>query len=485
MSTAKIIVGDCVAVLGSWPANSVDAIVCDPPYGLSFMGKDFDKLGGPDAQKAWHARWAAEAFRVCKPGAHVVAFGGQRTIHHLTVALEGVGFQVRELFGWLQWQGFPKSTALDLAIDRHLGKSGEREDTGVETSTTGRRNSKWSAGAGVPGQAVTTNTIHRPATPEAEAAAGWGSALKPCLEPAIIVRKPLADEQGRPLTLAANWLLWGTGGLNIDATRHPYGCPSWPGAQDKPTGYPTGPGGKSHHYSSDKRSAEVRPDPWEAPALGRWPANVYACPACDCPSWPGPGDEATCKAKHDSTIGLGAGQTGHVYGAGNAIKTDSGFSSLGRWPANVYATPKPSRSEREAGCEGLPAITGAEAVERVEGSAGMDSPRAGAGRTAGEVRNAHPTVKPWRLMAQLVKLITPIGGTVVDPFCGSGTTAVAAVLEGYDVIGIELDPDYARIAEARVRWAVGERRRNTAQGDLFAPEPEAAPTEVVVEVFEP
>mgnify|MGYP005822586505 FL=1 len=115
----------------------------------------------------------------------------------------------------------------------------------------------------------------------------------------------------------------------------------------------------------------------------------------------------------------------------------------------------------------------------------MDSPRAGAGRTAGEVRNAHPTVKPWRLMAQLVKLITPIGGTVVDPFCGSGTTAVAAVLEGYDVIGIELDPDYARIAEARVRWAVGERRRNTAQGDLFAPEPEAAPTEVVVEVFEP
>ena len=422
MSTAKIIIGDCVDVLGSWEDNTVDAIVTDPPYGLGFMGKEFDKLGGPDAQKAWHARWSAEAFRVLKPGGHVVAFGGQRTIHHLTVALEGVGFEVRDLFGWLNWQGFPKSSSLPLALDRHLGKLDDREVVGVGTSGEVHRvGLVGNEGSGFGGEYAIT----APATPEAEAAAGWGSALKPCLEPAIIVRKPPADAEGRPLTLAANWLLWGTGGLNIDATRHPYGCPSWPGAQDKPTGYPSGPGGKSHHYSSDKRSAEVRPDPWEATALGRWPANVYA-------------------------------------------------------------TPKPSRSEREAGCEGLPATTAFEVTGRREGSAGMNSPRAGirSGSStrpgAGHaIRNHHPTVKPWRLMAQLVKLVTPIGGTVVDPFCGSGSTAVAAVLSGYDVIGIELDPDYAKIAQARVEWAIAERERQTAQGDLFAPALRPATTKAV------
>lgn len=478
MSTAKIIVGDSVAVLASWPANSIDAICADPPYGLSFMGQAFDKLGGPDAQKAWHARWAAEAFRVCKPGAHVVAFGGQRTIHHLTVALEGVGFTVRELYGWLQWQGFPKSTALDLAIDRHLGRLADREVVGERTFKASNGTEGILSDYPTGPQAITA-----PATPEAEAAAGWGSALKPCLEPAIIVRKPLADAEGRPLTLAANWLLWGTGGLNIDATRHPYNDKSWPGPQE------SDPWGGQYIRSGNGIHVRIVPgggQPLTMHPLGRWPANVYACPACDCPSWPGPdGPSGWAKSGTEGNPAAEGFAGSDTFRIRERTPDECQPSPLGRFPSNVFATPKPSRSERDAGCEGLAAITGAEAVERKEGSAGLNSPRAGAGRTASEVLNFHSTVKPWRLMAQLVKLITPIGGTVVDPFCGSGTTAVAAVLEGYDVIGIELDPDYARIAEARVRWAVGERRRSTAQGDLFAPAPEAAPTEVVVEVFEP
>ena len=492
MSNPRIIIGDAVDVMASWPDNSIDAICADPPYGLAFMGKAFDTLGGPAAQKAWHARWAAEAFRVCKPGAHVVAFGGQRTIHHLTVALEGVGFQIRELFGWLQWQGFPKSSSLPLALDRHLGKLDEREVVGKREGTFPRKEGTWSMASDLANKSAGERMecyVTAPATPEAEAAAGWGSALKPCLEPAVIVRKPLADAEGRPLTLAANWLLWGTGGLNIDATRHPYGCPSWPGPQrsaETINAY-VQPNTRGKAEPRGVTSLGRRNYKTEDPAspLGRWPANVYACPACDCPSWPGPDGRPP-----DGRSGASAGSR-----IGISVTNDTAWDvpALGRWPSNVFATPKPSRAEREAGCEGLPATTAYEVTGRTEGSAGMNSPRAGirAGsstRPGGghEIRNTHCTVKPLRLMAQLVKMITPTrpGAVVVDPFLGSGTTAAAAVLEGYDVIGIERDPEYARIAEARVRWALAERGRATAQGDLFAPAPEPPPDAVDVETFD-
>ena len=123
-----------------------------------------------------------------------------------------------------------------------------------------------------------------------------------------------------------------------------------------------------------------------------------------------------------------------------------------RWPSNVYACPKASRSEREAGCDDLPAVTGAEAVERTAGSAGLDNPRAGAGRTADEVRNSHPTVKPLALMRWLVRLVTPPGGLVLDPFCGSGTTGIAASLECFRFSGVEREPEYADIARQRIAW---------------------------------
>jgi DNA modification methylase len=428
--SARVIVGDCIEAMRAMPENSITAIVTDPPYGLSPDGKartwddiEDGRSRGGFMGKAWDAAvpgvaWADECLRVLKPGGHLVAFGGTRTVHRLTCAIEDAGFEIRDMGVWVYWQGFPKSLDVSKAIDRHLGKSGEREVLGPNPSAVGRKSNK-TGGRLIGGHTqdrASVDVLTAPATPAARTWQGYGTALKPTHEPWVLARKPLSG------TVAANVLEWGTGALNIDGCRYGYGDPAWPGPQDKPTGYPNGPGGKSHHYSSDKRSAEVRPDPWEATALGRWPANLAAYP-------------------------------------------------------------KASRGEREQGCEGLAAMTSFEATGREPGSSGMNSPRAGirAGavgrRTAEEatpIRNHHPTVKPLALMRWLVRLV---GGqpnspnTILDPFAGSGTTLAAATLEGFNSIGIELEPDYARIAKARIGWAKAERLHETRQADLFSPQP--------------
>ena len=135
----------------------------------------------------------------------------------------------------------------------------------------------------------------------------------------------------------------------------------------------------------------------------------------------------------------------------------------GRWPANIYQCSKPSRAEKEQGLEHLEPTTGAEAVGRTEGSAGLNNPRAGAGRTAAEIRNIHPTVKPLKLMRWLVRLVTPEGGTVLDPFAGSGTTLAAATLENRHSVGCELTADYLPIIHGRVQWARAEYYRENQQ----------------------
>jgi site-specific DNA-methyltransferase (adenine-specific) len=330
---------DCLQMLRSLPADSVDSIVTDPPYGIGFMGKGWDS-SVPGAE------FAAECLRVLKPGGHMVAFAATRTVHRLTVNLEDAGFEVRDMIAWLQWQGFPKSHNVCIQIDKHLGAMGHR---GVAVKH-------------MVGQSFTAPQAmpeHTGITPEAKRWAGWGTALKPAQEPAILVRKPL---QG---TIAENVLTHGTGGLNIDAARIPYGDPAWP-------------------------QVDTSPDP---EAVGRWPGNVYHCV-------------------------------------------------------------KPSRAEREEGCDDLPAVTGAQAVERTEGSAGLNNPRAGAGRTASEVKNNHPTVKPIGLMRWLVRLVTPPGGLVVEPFGGSGTTLIAAQREGMSCIASERDPHYCDIIRARLSAVV-------------------------------
>ena len=361
--------GDCLDVLASMEPESVDAIVCDPPYGLGFMNSKWDALPpGVD--------WARLCLRVLKPGGHLVAFGGTRTVHRLVTAIEDGGFEIRDMVSWLYWSGFPKSKNVALSIDK--GEGHPNRGRAIPTASTYQASDTEQA------HKLTSNPVG-PYEPRSEAAKNWngyGTALKPAQEPAVLARKPLAG------TVAANVLEHGTGALNIDGCRFSYGDPAWPGPQDGDGGW--GGGGSSLHEGGLSRVGGV------------------------------------------------------------ARPTD------GRWPANIYAHPKASRSEREAGCERLPGRTGAEATDRTAGSAGLDNPRAGAGRTADRVKNHHPTVKPIGVMRWLCKLTGGQPGSVIlDPFMGSGTTGCAAVLEGFDFIGIEREPEYMQICEARIRHHMG------------------------------
>jgi DNA modification methylase len=347
--------------------------------------------------------WALACLRVLKPGGHIVAFGGTRTVHRLAVALEDAGFELRDMIAWAQYQGFPKSLNASKAIDGLFGA--EREVVGSQKMTGGGRkgknNNRIGAGrtnAADPVERVETIIdITAPATPEAKLWDGYGTGLKPSYEPAILARKPLAES-----SIARQLLATGTGALNIDGCRFPYGDPCWIGPSESITG------------ERDRANGKAR-----TPGHG-WRCNPHINPASD----------------------------------------------LGRWPANIYQCPKPSRGEREAGCEELESVTGAEAVNREPGSPGM-GPRSGAGRTAAEIRNNHPTVKPLGVMRWLCRLVGgQPGSLILDPFAGSGTTIMAATLEGFRAIGIEREARYVEIARARSRWAREEFMRERAQLEL-------------------
>lgn len=347
--------------------------------GIGFMGKKWDS-SVPGLE------WARACLRVLKPGGHIVAFGGTRTVHRLAVALEDAGFDLRDMIAWAQYMGFPKSLNCSVAIDGLLGA--EREVVGS------KRGAKAADGKGIGGkgtgipQVGIDVPITAPATPEAKLWDGYGTGLKPSYEPAILARKPLAES-----SIARQLLATGTGALNIDGCRFAYGDLCWIGPSEKP------------------------------PAV---------------------------------TQGLTIGTAGSM--------DDSALQ--GRWPANIYQCPKPSRREREAGCEELESVTGAQAVNREPGSPGM-GPRSGAERTATEIRNNHPTVKPLGVMRWLCRLVGgQPGSLILDPFAGSGTTIMAATLEGFRAVGIEREARYVEIARARSRWAREEFMRERAQLEL-------------------
>lgn len=266
------------------------------------------------------------------------------------------------------------------------GRKGQPGAAWFDREVLGHRASAGPFNGGTLFNTGSDNTaITAPATAAAKRWEGWGTALKPALEPFWLARKPFTG------TVAANVLQHGTGGLNIDACRYPYGDPAWPG----------------------------------------------------------PSDEASAAAKHASVVGLCSPRAQTPYSDHDAPRTN-GFDSRGRWPANIYYCPKASRAEREAGCSHLPARSGAEAVNRAEGSAELNSPRAGAGAKASAIRNHHPTVKPLGLMRWLVRLVTPPGGVVLDPFTGSGTTLCAAALEGFTAHGCEREAEYLSLIRARL-----------------------------------
>ena len=362
--TYQLHVARCEEVLRTLPDNSVDAIVTDPPYGLSFMNQKWDY----DVPSV--AQWQ-ECLRVLKPGGHLLAFGGSRTYHRLVVNAEDAGFEIRDQILWIYGSGFPKSHNLDGDFD------------------------------------------------------GWGTALKPAHEPIVMARKPFKK------TVSANMVEHGTGAININACRIP--------TEEALNG---GAGGLlSHQRDGTKPVAD-----YEQAPDGRWPANIIH-----------DGSEDVVSAFPDAK-----GQQGNLKETGRARPSQGRYGDMAPPKAHIariesetsaarfFYCAKVKPKERDEGLERFISTSASDMTGgRKEGSAGINDPRAGAGRTNG-AKNNHPTVKPIALMSYLCRLITPPGGTVLDPWMGSGSTGRAAIEEGFNFIGIDLNPDYVTIASARI-----------------------------------
>ena len=456
--------GECIELLRQMPDNSVDAIVTDPPYGIEFMGKEWDspaKLGEqmmpPTANSVmrsempvfrrvpqstwvafqkWCEEWSVECLRVLKPGGHMLAFSSARTYHRLACAVEDAGFEVRDQIMWLYGSGFPKSHNISKAIDKKAGAKrevvGSRPLTGNGKTMRSGFHQPDGTGAGET-EKQDTFEFTAPATDEAKKWEGWGTALKPAHEPIVVARKPLTG------TVANNVLEWGTGALNIDASRV-----GTDGGTTRSHQEPYGEGGRADQGGTQ---------PWrtghEITELnaGRWPANVIH-----------DGSDEVLEGFPTSKDGVAgkrnAGTGTFDFGDHNKLGGYGGEGSVARF----FYCAKASKSERNAGLEGLPEKQSRTTYDKaVRDATGNDSGYARA--------NFHPTVKPIALMRYLINLVTPPGGTVLDPFLGSGTTACAAVLDGFQWIGCEMTEDYWPIIEARVAWAEAERSKQ--QESLF------------------
>ena len=424
--TDDLLKGDCLELLPALPDNSIDAIVTDPPYELGFMGKAWDNSGIAYNVELW-----SECLRVLKPGGHLLAFGGSRTYHRLACAVEDAGFEVRDQIMWLYGSGFPKSLDVSKAIDKAAGA--EREVLGVGAAyckeieegrdCPGHPTANRSLGGGANKHTAST----APATPDAKTWQGWGTALKPAHEPIVVARKPLIG------TVANNVLTHGTGALNIDGCR-------------------VGSEARVNPPRSRKEDSPSLGGGWTATtgttAEGRWPANVIHDGSDEVLAGFPDTKGSRGLNRRGATTGTSIGGSGR-YGTASPQEVVSGFDDEGS-AARFFYCAKASKAERNAGLEAL------EALEALGVGALRDN-----GRTSQPRQNIHPTVKPLALMRYLVRLVTPPGGVVLDPFLGSGTTAVAAVLEGFEWTGCEMTEEYWPIIEARVEWAEQEKAKPT------------------------
>ena len=335
----KLFCGDCLQVLKTLKAESVDSVVTDPPYGLSFMGKGWDYK--VPTVEIWQ-----ECLRVLKPGGHLLAFAGTRTQHRMCVNIEDAGFEIRDMIAWVYGSGFPKSQNVGKAIDKAAGARGH-DGHGFNAAGIGISNGGSKFRSDHPDY-VKPQMI----TPEAQQWDGWGTALKPALEPITVARKPFKG------TVANNVLEHGTGAININGCRVEADISEMEGRSGRSTPNNVWGAGIGHDQA------------WESNKQGRWPANLI----------------------HDGSDEV-------VELTGDA--------------ARFFYCAKASKKDREEG-------------------------------------NTHPTVKPTDLMAYLCRLVTPKGGTVLDPFMGSGSTGKAALQEGFNFVGIEREEKYFEIAEKRL-----------------------------------
>ena len=419
MESDRIENRDCLAGMREMEENSVDAVVCDPPYGISFMQAHWDH--GVPGVPYWQ-----EALRVAKPGGHLLAFGSPKTHHRLMIAIEDAGWEIRDCLMWVFGSGMPKGLDVGKALDRAAGA--EREVVGERSNVFNRPITPgWDKSKGLKdrGPFETSSgkvvVVTAPATDAAKQWDGWGTSLKPAYEIVILARKPLDG------TVAETVLKWGCGGINIDGCRIEVsnsdpGKKNWHGNRPSCKEYHRGPqalyGAYAPHTSSEHES-------------GRWPANLLL-------------DEAAADLLDQ--------QSGTLKSGANPARRGSAKSK------NCYGEFKGQESctvHRGANSGGASRFFYCSKASKKE--------RCG---------SLHPTVKPLALMRYLCRLVTPPGGLILDPFMGSGSTAVAAVQEGFHYLGFEINPTYCadaerRIAEARREIAAPRpnKRGNSASKD--------------------
>jgi len=464
--------GDCLNVLKMMIEDEVfvDSIVTDPPYELGFMGRSWDSTGIAFQKETWEL-----CFKVLKPGGHLLAFSGSRTYHRMAVAIEDAGFEIRDQVMWLYGSGFPKSMNVGKALDKKLGN--ERIKTG-EKKTHSNKGIKQSEqrtaiGAGAFGQEVDEDVTV--GTTEWE---GWGTALKPAHEPLVLARKPLSEK-----SVVDNVLKHRTGGINIDECRVEYADEN-----DRSGWHKTGGGGKGYQDSDTFKIRKITPEEIkERTKDGRFPANVIH-DGSDVVKDIFPKTGTKGKAKYPDTnpdfrdqgrqskenMGidkLSFGQTENVKRKtvnrqprkDDKVWTNnnSGMKSLQYTieyedsgdASRYFYCAKTSKAERNQGLNNFP-------IKNKKGGGGTsnnvwyeDDVNSASGKFGSEKapsKNVHPTVKPIKLMKYLCRLITPKGGTVLDPFMGSGSTGMAAKEENFDFVGIEKEEEYFNIASARI-----------------------------------
>lgn len=410
-----IVQAESLEWLKNQEADSIDHIITDPPYLISFMGKKWDNkdniVGSVDYWK--------EALRVCKAGSYALVFGHSRTHHRVMVAMEDAGWEIRDCLMWLQGQGFPKSHEIGAKIDK-------------AKSLIGHRGKRVKHGHGHEHLAKPEHIAkHEPISAEAKEWSGWGENLKPAYEPIIMARKPFKG------SLTNNVLTNKLGAINIDACR--VGTEVMPSLTTKTE--TTGIGWEKKGYTTPE-------------AIGRHPANVILSEetaiALD-EFAPSTGNAYKATRKKDTSGGSGNSWTtgGKEEGESNGIY--DGLSGASKF----FYCPKVSSKERNFGCE-------EREIKQEIGGGGLTQMGGAFGSIKAKGHNHHPTLKPIELMKWLVKLVSKEGQVILDPFMGSGSTGIAVELLDRTFIGVEMDADYCDIAEKRIKaWKELNEKENS------------------------
>ena len=412
MTDVTLMLGNCLDRLKDLDDNSVDSIVTDPPYGIDFMGKKWDY--DVPSTEIWE-----QALRVLKPGGYLLAFAGTRTQHRMAVRIEDAGFEIRDMIAWVYGSGFPKSHNVGKAVDAVI-KTGKSNPKALRQTRMGENyvptGQKDYERGRMFSSDIENDNIEQVIDNDWK---GWGTALKPALEPITVARKPLEEK-----TVAKNVLKYGTGGINIDESRVPsYGDKLGGGSKDKHN-FADKEGWNRpwmHDEEHVKKNKEKQAEKVaKAETLGRFPANLIHDGS----------DEVTSMFPHTKsgklTPDMNVKASTGWAGGSTANRVKNTFTGDEGSAARFFYCAKTSKKDRNEGLDDF------------------------------EKKNNHPTVKPTDLMRYLVTMVTPKGGTTLDPFMGSGSTGRGAKLGGFNFIGIELDPDYLDIAKARIDAIVEE-----------------------------